>query len=209
MKKRTVALLLAAVLLLGGVIGGTLAWLMDQTGAVTNTFTIGDVDIDLTETGTDNTGAKEYDIVPGDTASKDPKVTVIAGSVKSYLFISVTEVNNSITLDGQTVDPIISWTIADGWTEYTPVADADKKAGATYYYRVVEKADVDQPFDILEGNEIAVSADVTKAMVAAIGENLPQLIFDSAAIQYANVVDAEGAASVDEAWDQLKASLGV
>ena len=39
MKKKTLALLLALVLLAGGVIGGTLAWLTDKTDPVKNTFT--------------------------------------------------------------------------------------------------------------------------------------------------------------------------
>ena len=53
MKKKTLALVLALTLLVAGVIGGTLAWLTDQTDEVKNTFTVGDINIDLTETTTD------------------------------------------------------------------------------------------------------------------------------------------------------------
>lgn len=47
--KKMVAVLLAVALLIGCGIGGTLAWLMDTTPAVTNTFTVGNVDITLVE----------------------------------------------------------------------------------------------------------------------------------------------------------------
>ena len=84
MKKKTVALLLACVMALGVAIGGTMAWLVDSTGEVKNTFTVGDINIDLTETddgiGIDTTttdNANDYHFVPGDTLSKDPKVTAL------------------------------------------------------------------------------------------------------------------------------------
>ena len=41
MKKKTLALVLALTLLVAGVVGGTLAWLTDQTAEVKNTFTVG------------------------------------------------------------------------------------------------------------------------------------------------------------------------
>ena len=50
MKKRTLGLLLALTLTLGCLAGGTLAYLTSQTDTVTNTFTVGSVAIDLTET---------------------------------------------------------------------------------------------------------------------------------------------------------------
>ena len=41
-------------------VGGTLAWLKASTDPVTNTFTVGDINIDLTETTGNN-----YKIIPG------------------------------------------------------------------------------------------------------------------------------------------------
>lgn len=199
MKKRTVAILLALVLVVGAAIGGTVAWLVDQTGAVTNTFTIGDVEIDLTETGATN-NQKGYDVVPGDVEEKDPTVTVDAKSVKCYLFISVTEQNNSITVGENTVNPIVKWAIADGWEEYT-VEGAP--TGTTYYYKVVDDTDADQRFPILKDNTVTIDENVTKEMVAAIDTNLPKLIFDSAAVQFDNVTD------VNAAWAQVSSSFGV
>ena len=88
MKKKTLALVLALTLLVAGVVGGTLAWLTAQTAEVKNTFTVGDINIGLTETTTD------YKMVPGNTIAKDPTVTVKANSEACWLFVKVTESEN-------------------------------------------------------------------------------------------------------------------
>ena len=46
---KALALVLAVVLLVGAAIGGTVAWLTDKTGDVVNTFTVGNIDIELAE----------------------------------------------------------------------------------------------------------------------------------------------------------------
>ena len=81
MKKKTVALLLALTLVVGVVAGGTIAWLVDKTGTVTNTFTVGDVNVELTETGINNDGEKNFQLIPGTSYEKDPEVTIKANSV--------------------------------------------------------------------------------------------------------------------------------
>ena len=65
-RKALVVLSLMMVLAVAAV-GGTIAWLTDSTDAVTNTFTVGNINIDLTET-------KNLDLkmVPGNTITKDP-----------------------------------------------------------------------------------------------------------------------------------------
>ena len=50
--------LLALVLVIGCVAGGTVAWLVATSDTVTNTFTYGKIDITLTET------ERTYNIVP-------------------------------------------------------------------------------------------------------------------------------------------------
>lgn len=67
--------MLALVLVIGCAVGGTIAWLTAQTDPVVNTFTYGDINIDLKET----TG-NDYKIIPGVDIEKDPKVTVKANS---------------------------------------------------------------------------------------------------------------------------------
>ena len=85
---KTVAILLALVLAIGCAVGGTLAWLISETGPVVNTFTYGDINIGLTET----TG-RDYTITPGVDIKKDPKVTVEANSEACWLFVKVEKEN--------------------------------------------------------------------------------------------------------------------
>lgn len=98
--KKIAAILLAVVLLVGGAIGGTLAWLTAESEAVTNTFTVGNIEIDLKEhelkadgtldTNNAVTENNNYKIVPGGTQPKDPFVTVESGSEKCYVYVCIT-----------------------------------------------------------------------------------------------------------------------
>lgn len=78
--------LLALVLVIGCVAGGTVAWLVAKTDTVVNTFTYGNINIALAET----TGTN-YKVIPGTVIEKDPKVTVKAGSEACWLFVKVEE----------------------------------------------------------------------------------------------------------------------
>jgi len=83
-KKLTIVVSLLLVMALS--IGGTIAWLTDTTDAIQNTFTVGNVKIDLTETDVEDNDtplANSYKMVPGKTIDKDPTVTVEAGSEAS------------------------------------------------------------------------------------------------------------------------------
>lgn len=79
MKARSKALLLTlcAVLLVAVSVPGTMAYLTSKTQVITNTFTVGNINIELTETKPENQQAK---IIPGVDIVKDPKVTVKANS---------------------------------------------------------------------------------------------------------------------------------
>lgn len=173
MKKKTLALVLALTLLVAGVVGGTLAWLTDQTAEVKNTFTVGDINIGLTETTAD------YKMVPGNTIAKDPTVTVKANSEACWLFVKVTESEN--------LDTFITYAIANGWTEL--------KSGV--YYREVPASAADQTFPVLAGNAVTVKDTVTKAMLTADGFTNPTLTFQAYAVQKDNV------ASASDAWAKV------
>ena len=47
---RALAAGLAMCMMICGVVGGSMAWLIDETAPVKNTFTYGDINIDLDET---------------------------------------------------------------------------------------------------------------------------------------------------------------
>lgn len=104
--RKTLLLLMCAVLLVGASAFGTLAYLTDSE-AVTNTFSVGSVGIQLDEAdvkldGTldtnDRVDANDYHLLPGHTYIKDPTVTVDAKSEESYIRMLVT-FNYSSQLD--------------------------------------------------------------------------------------------------------------
>ena len=175
MKKKTIALVLALVLIVGAAIGGTVAYLTDKSAAVTNTFTIGKVDIDLTET------QRTYKMIPGNTLDKDPKVTVTANSEDSWVFVKVEKSTN--------LDSYISYTIATGWTAL-PGVD-----GVFYREYTSSTAAVDYP--VLTDNKVTVKSDVTNAMMDSAATNAPTLTFTAYAIQKANF------GTVNAAWTEV------
>lgn len=158
-------------------VGGTIAWLTDKTDTVTNTFTVGDINITLTET----TG-ETYKVIPGKDITKDPKVTVLKGSEACWLFVKVEKNNNW--------NDKLSFVIADGWTELT--------AGSGIYYREVEDlttATTDQAFPVLKNDKVTVDNTLTKGEITT--GNEPKLTFTAYAIQ------KEGSANAAAAWAKL------
>ena len=110
---KLVSLTLALVMLIGGAIGGTLAWLTDTTPAVTNTFTTSDINIKLYETKND------FKMVPGWTIEKDPKVSVGAGSEDCWLFVKIEK--------SEKFDDYIDYKIADKYWKPLQQVDANGK----------------------------------------------------------------------------------
>lgn len=175
MKKKTLALVLALTLLVAGVVGGTLAWLTDQTAEVKNTFTVGDINIGLTETTTD------YKMIPGNTIAKDPTVTVKANSEACWLFVKVTESTD--------LKDFITYAIAEGWTALPGVDGV--------YYREVPASAADQTFSVLAGDAVTVKSDVTRTMLETAKTDAPTLTFKAYAIQ------KDHFATADAAWAEV------
>lgn len=90
--KKIVALLLCAVLLVGASVAGTVAYLTSQDEVV-NTFTVGQVAIELHETDEETrengTVGLNLHLLPGVPVDKDPTVTVKKGSEDSYVRLNV------------------------------------------------------------------------------------------------------------------------
>lgn len=210
---KVVAALLAVFLLIGIGVGGTLAWLLDTTDPVTNTFTVGKVDINLEEhsydpdnqnkvtTTVDN--ANDYPLIPGTSYGKDPKVTVTADSEDCYLFIRIQEINNpdsyldyEYNLDLGTDEQTDDWTLIE-----------DNKNGDKVYYRIVPKGTGASGWNLLKGDGThatgvvtvkgsIINADKTpgEGEVNMPDDNAqPQIIFTAYAVQKAN-------RTVNEAW---------
>lgn len=152
MKKKTTIAIVALVLISCFVIGGTLAWLNDETDTLVNTFTYGDINITLAET----TGT-EYKMIPGVDISKDPKVTVKSGSEACWLFVKVEKSAN--------FDTYMTYEMDAKWT----ALDATNHPGV-YYYNGTDLNSLltaDKAFNVLKDNKVKVKGEVTKEMLTA------------------------------------------
>ncbi len=206
MSRRTLTLTLALVLSLGAATGGTLAWLVDQTDPVKNTFTYGDVHIDLQETdesdpaiggvddGDGNSRTNTYKMMPGKVISKRPWVTVFQGTEDCYVFVQIEESAN--------FDDFMTYEAAEGWLPLEGVENV--------YYREVNAADVaaaNAEYEVLKDNVVKVKDSVTTEMLRALDQNgiadYPTLTFTAYAVQRDAAVESIGTPA--RAWATMQA----
>lgn len=162
MKKRIILLILAVVCILAAGAETVIAYFSSLSGPVINTFTVGDVNIALTET----TG-QSYLLVPGATVEKDPVATVRKGSEACYLYVKLEWRGN--------LDDYVTYQLADGWY---PLGGIDG-----VYYRAVEHAAVDMNYPVLDNDQLTVTNTLTKETMATVDQNECQLIVTAYAIQ--------------------------
>lgn len=177
---------MALTLVLCTIIGGTVAWLITDTDPVVNTFTYGDINIDLDETdtnkdGDDDPNTNDYPMVPGNPITKDPKVTFKANSENAWLFVKLEKSANfdefmeyDVILD----DPATT-DVVEGWTALDGVEGV--------YWMAVNKADTDAEFYVIKDNTVNVKGEVTKEMLNALdangASNYPTLTVTAYAVQ--------------------------
>ena len=180
---KTMFMILAVVLIVGISVGGTLAWLTATTGPVTNTFTVGDINIDLKETTPPN-----YKIVPGGESDKNPTITVAKGSEDCYVYVTVE--NNVVLNETVVATPNID---AANWI---PVKTQGTKTLYRYKDVVATDADNDQPLPVF--TMVKYSETITKSNINTLkdttivingfahqSENTNQNVADDAAIAWA------------------------
>ncbi len=182
--RRLLALIVALVLVFGVAVGGTVAWLVARSDAIVNTFTYGDINIDLDETTGD-----EYEMIPGQTITKDPTVTVEADSVESWLFVKLEKSEN--------FDDFMEYAIAEGWTALPDVDGV--------YYRETDRTDEEQTFAVLADNTVTVKETVTKAMLNALDQTDPPSYPTLTVTAYA--VQKAGFETAGDAWQVVLDSM--
>lgn len=179
---KVIALLLALMLTVGGVIGGTVAWLIASPDPVVNTFTYGDINIELDETDTkldndDDDTTNDYKMMPGQTITKDPVITVKDGSEDMWLFVKLEKSSN--------FDDFMEYEVAGEWTALDGVDGV--------YYQSVQASDVEtteKEFAVIKDNTVAVKESVTKEQLNALDKDspattYPTLTVTAYAVQYA------------------------
>lgn len=170
-----VAVSLAAVMLIGG---GTFAYLKGETDPITNSFRTNQVQVSLEET----TG-NEYNIIPGTTQRKDPKVTV-NNTVDAYVFVEVADATEGL----------VRYAIADGWIPLDGVPNV--------YYRFVSAAQDVKEFSVLKNDEVRYSKALENDDMTDGSGSLKRdinLSFNAVAIQAEPFADAKEAYNAKDA----------
>jgi len=177
----TVALMLVVCV---ASIGGTIAWLQDDTTPVKNTFTSSNIEIELSEDGAQDDGngnlAQSFQMIPGHVIDKKPIVTVKEGSEDCYVFLKV---------NGQNTADYLEWGInTANWTLL------EQKGDEYVYYCEATNVTADRPISVLgyqNGGEfvkdqVKVKHTVTKEMMERFVSSSyrpVQLTFEAHAIQ--------------------------
>lgn len=195
-RAKLIALILILSLLIGGAVGGTIAWLFTETNAVVNTFAVGKIDLTLTETN-----SSSIKMVPGTTVVKDPKVTVGANSEECWLFIKIKESGNVVGTSSlryiQYALNIYDYDAQNNQLWQSIGKDTD---GGAVFGRKVETSAEDQHFYILadcvtptvndqfDNGCVKISEDISKDDFANVDStNPPKLTFTAYAIQTKNL----------------------
>ena len=126
MKKKIVAIALVACLALTVIAGATLAYFTDKTEVKENVFTVGNVDITLTEPKWDANGTQDApEVYPGEKLAKDPTVENV-GANPCFVRIKVTGLNCLGDAGMITLRTDYAEGISAEWVEYD---------GYYYYYK--------------------------------------------------------------------------
>lgn len=236
-KKKVSAVAIAAAAVL--VLAGTMAYLADASGTISNIWDGNHVEVAITETGISQSGGadngdKNYDLLPGTEASKDPTIHVDT-DINAFVYAVVKDTVNS---HGKT---LVTYDIADGWVELDKATltskeldkyvniFTDKKTGkltvdpadsnTKIYYRVVNGTNQDHRFDypVLKDNKVSCSSDLTNddlKLLDNLSDAEKTLIFQTYAIQMQPFceADATGDALIQgakDAWNQTEPVVNV
>ena len=190
--KKALGLMLVAVLLVTATIFGTMAYLTDKD-EVTNTFTVGSVDISLDEApvgadGKATTGNRvqknDYKLMPGHVYGKDPIVHFQPKSEASWLFIEVTNEIAVIESTANDYKSIATQITDNGWTALDSVTGV--------YYKSVPANTGDAAVDYPVFQGFTVDGSVTGITLESYNSKTVKII--------AYAVQADGFTTASDAW---------
>lgn len=200
-----------------------------SSAVLSNTFTIGNVGITLTESKVNSEGVKQegtttegntYHLVPGTTYVKDPVITVTKGSEESYLFVMIRNdiseleiAKDDTNAEGET-ETIEEQMLANGWKLYTSVS-----TGSVYIYcgdigNAQATAGTLQPKGVGSATggvdvQVSVFQNFTVKVDAKIDKdtyNAATIMVRAFAVQTQGFVDKDGKYAYDHAWAALTAA---
>lgn len=206
-KSKVLILALCAICLIAVTVLATVAYLTSEDGVV-NTFTIGNVAIKLDEAdvnpdgtiieGANRVDGNEYHLIPGNTYTKDPTVTVKKGSENSYIRMFVT-INKISELKSALGEDFLPQNYVTGWdsSKWDCVKATDNSDNTvTYefrYYKTIGAFDSNSDI-VLEPlfDTFTLPGEITNEELKAIS-GLEITV-------KANAIQATGFDNADEAW---------
>lgn len=165
----SVFVMLALTMVVGCAVDGTVAWLVSESESSVSTFTLGDINIGLTESKSGNQPLK---IIPGVEIRRSLRVKVMPNSEACWLFVKV---------EGTNWPAKVSYSVAGGPNDWAPLSVSDYPG---VYYREVSAKNAKDGVEYDVTGVVAVSQMLTKAEVDSIAsEPQPQLSFTAYAVQ--------------------------
>lgn len=178
----SVFVMLALTMVVGCAVDGTVAWLVSESESSVSTFTLGDINIELTESESGNQPLK---IIPGVDIRRSLKATVKPNSEACWLFVKVEGTNWSHFPDANGTAKV-SYSVAGGTNDWKAL---DNYPGVYYREVSAENAKTGVEYDV--NCNVTVSQMLTKAEVNSIAaETRPQLSFTAYAVQRDGIGDA-------------------
>lgn len=185
--RKAILTLCSALLLVSLSVGATLAYLTSQDSVV-NTFTVGNVKINLDEADVDAMGEyvtdhdnrveeNEYKFYPNHIYKKDPTVTVLKGSDEAYVraFVTVSMIDAlDVIFANHTYDlkkDILNNTLGANWIPYDYTDDTTNMT-RTYELRYANTVSAPDADVVLEDifQQVKVPSDITKEELATLVE---------------------------------------
>lgn len=181
---KLIPLVVAVTLVVGVAIGGTVAYIVNKSNTITNTFTVGDVKLELTETDSPSgsTGSHIYEMTPKAKITKDAKITIKQGSVAHWLFVKI---DSSDSLSN-----FIEYKVSNGWEQL------DSNSGV-YYQKREAQTTGDVSLSVFQDDQVETK-NFTRDQIDAINNVNPTMTITAYAIQQDGFDNAIGA------WSQVK-----
>ena len=227
MKKKLLSLALAVALVAIGVVG-TLAYLTDTSGDMVNTFTVGNIGIELDEAvveesdgeykyvATDSRtkrGQSYENLLPGDKVQKDPTINMLTNSVDGWVFIEVTMKSSQARVFAKAAGVADTTAITDATVAEAVLGNYDADKWTLESYKTAGEGDAETVTFVLGYNEACSAGDkavlFTELVVPASLENADMEAIDGMTMTFfARAIQKSGVADLAAAYDALYADLG-
>lgn len=220
-KTKHLILTLVAVFLVTATILGTVAYLT-STKKVTNTFTVGDVELDIDEavvtpdgkpTGGRTTEGNDYHLIPGMSYTKDPTASVKAGSEACYVRMVVTFTDyaelNALRTEFDVKDFFQGINLNNWFTDGKVTVDSATGTGTVVFYYTGKHADSVTTIVPATDKDLELEPLFTSFKVPGTLNNKELAVFQDMKVSVeAQAIQAAGFEDVKLAWAAFEAQNG-